>query len=170
MIDMSEHGIAGHTGTEGPPGEPQQQKQKKKKVRVKKPDPLAEFSKRIIGKLVTFFCSQTSGTETVEGVPMKIFADPDGRHIVELFSSDGAETYIYLDQVATFVVRPDMEEELEEEEYYEDYPEPRRHPGTDTRMPPQGQPVDEVYYSAGRRGPVIGGVPLKQPRGTERVE
>jgi len=65
---------------------------------------LIEFTKKVLNKLTRFYFTPASGLETIEGVPLLVFADPDGRHVVELFSSDGERAYLYLEHVTTFIV------------------------------------------------------------------
>lgn len=167
-------------------------KKKKKKSTKKKVDPIAEFSKRVVGKPATFLCKHSSGTEKIEGVPVSIVPDPDGRHIIEFYQDeDGSITFLYLDQVAQFITYPSPTE-AQQESYYDQrqpQPQPRRRTQMDMRRPPfepheyagvdptynpypgGGQPVDEVYYSAGRRGPVVANnEPPVELRRTERIE
>ncbi len=167
---------SGETSLVGVTLPPQQEKSVKKKKPSQKKDPMVDFVQRVIGKLVTFYCNQNSGNETVDGVPRFLFADPDGRHLIELLASDGSKVYLYLDQVASFVVQPEQTQEVQHERSRE----PRR-TAFDMRRPPgvevydpsadvEGQPVDEVYYSAGRRGPVIQGEAPREVRQTQRVD
>lgn len=169
MPTYGETGVS-EVETEAPQRKPQKQKSHKK-------DYLADFVQRVIGKLVTFYCNQNSGNETVDGVPRFLFADPDGRHLIELFASDGSKVYLYLDQVASFVVQPEQTQEVP----HERKAATAGRPAFDMSRPPQpttydpnahieGQPVDEVYYSAGRRGPVVQGEMPRDVRYTERVD
>jgi hypothetical protein len=64
--------------------------------------PLSDFAKEIVGKLVTFCGTVESGIDTIEGVPMSILQDPNGRWFLKFFSSDGSRAFLYLDQVAAF--------------------------------------------------------------------
>jgi len=72
-------------------------------VKAKNNIDLVEFTKKILNKLTRFYFTPASGLETIEGVPLLVFADPDGRHVVELFSSDGERAYLYLEHVTTFI-------------------------------------------------------------------
>jgi hypothetical protein len=77
---------------------------------------LIEFTKKILNKLTRFYFTPASGLETIEGVPLLVFTDPDGRCVVELFSSDGERAYLYLEHVTTFIVfqKPIQSEEAQE--------------------------------------------------------
>ncbi len=181
-----------HMTGEGVESAPQT-KPKKKRSTKKKVDPATEFSKKLIGNLTTFFCTHSSGTEKVDGIPVSITPDPDGRHVIEFFSEDGVITFLYLDQVVQFVIQPVPTESHNAGPYYEGVPgrrDARSRPRFDMREEPPyyaheyagadptynpypggGQPVDEVYYSAGRRGPVVANTePPVELRRTERIE
>jgi len=70
-----------------------------------KQNPMSDFAKEIVGKLVTFCGTVESGIDTIEGVPMSIIQDPNNRWFIKFFSSDGSRAFLYLDQVAAFYTR-----------------------------------------------------------------
>lgn len=123
----------------------------------------------IVGKFTTFYCTIGSGINTIDGVPMTIFADPDGRHVIQLFSSDGARAFLYLDQVASFHTQAEVPEVPVKQQagFNFDMNEgpPTDQSGNKEYYQPigqrPGQPVDEVYYRSGRGRAV--------PRRTERT-
>lgn len=125
----------------------------------------------IIGQYCVFYGKMSSGFETVDGVPMEIFTDPDGRSLIKLFSSDGARAYLYLDQVATFTTQPQapQEQSPRSQQFQFDMTQPppasagAQGVGREYYSQPQqpGQAVDEVYYKSGKGG--------STPRRTERV-
>jgi hypothetical protein len=69
---------------------------------------MSDFAKEIVGKLVTFCGTVESGIDTIEGVPMAIIQDPNNRWFVKFFSSDGSRAFLYLDQVAAFYTRGEV--------------------------------------------------------------
>ena len=135
--------------------------------RQKKPFPLSD----IFGRRTIFYCTVNSGTSTVEGVPINIFPDPDGRHLVQLFSSDGSRVFLYLDQVASFHTQEQVKPPKDQQGPLNLNMEQGPPTSSSTSMQgeyyqplgEQGQPVDEIYYRAGRdRGHHV--------RRTERVD
>lgn len=85
------------------PVQPIQPKVKTKKA-TPKVDFAAEFLKEIAGKFVTFYLNpQTQGgVDMVEGVPMCVIQDPNGRYIVKFFENEGSRAFLYLDQISVF--------------------------------------------------------------------
>jgi len=84
--------------------QPMQLKTKVRKA-VVKVDIVAEFLKEIAGKFVTFYLNPQSGqggVDMVEGVPMCIIQDPNGRQVIKFFETDGTRAFLYLDQIAVF--------------------------------------------------------------------
>jgi len=73
-------------------------------ARLDETNPVTTFTAEVIGKLVTFYCFADSGVDNVEGVPMVVLQDPNGRWFTKLFASDGSRLYLYLDQVSAFYV------------------------------------------------------------------
>jgi hypothetical protein len=78
-------------------------------------NPLADFSKEIVGKLVTFCGTVESGIDTIEGVPMTLLQDPNGRWFIKFFSSDGSRAFLYLDQVAAFYTHGENNDPLRQQ-------------------------------------------------------
>lgn len=146
------------------------QKKTRKKAPAKKKSTLEAAIK---GRFCTFYGTVSSGIETMDGVPMEVFKDPDGRHVVMLFSSDGARAFLYLDQVASFTTQPEAPQTQAQHRSQADLrfdmnqnvpgSGPAEGAGGEYYNQPQqpGQAVDEVFYSS-RRGQVT-------PQRTERV-
>lgn len=144
--------------------EPQKKKTTRKKTEKKK----SPIEAAIVGRYCTFYGTVGSGIETMDGVPMEINADPDGRHVVMLFSSDGARAFLYLDQVASFTTQPQAPEQQPKSPGFnfdmnQQTPQsgPAEGAGQEYYTQQPGQAVDEVYYNS-RRGQTT-------PRRTERV-
>jgi len=121
-------------------------------VKTKNSTDLVEFTKKMLNKLTRFYFTPASGLETIEGVPLFVFADPDGRHAVELFSSDGERAYLYLEHVTTFIVfqEPVQSEEAQEVKIGNKVDMN----ATDTLQQLQGQVADDEYCkpSASKEG------------------
>ena len=131
-------------------------KKKASKAKAKKTDK-AEFLKEVLGKLTTFYGTKDSDIQTMQGVPMTIVTDPDGRSLVKMYSDDGSRAYLYLDQIAALYTHGAQEGTGRGQE-----PEPE--PALDRNAvdpaklkgkggyntPIGGQMPDEIHYS--RRG------------------
>lgn len=77
----------------------------------KEEESLTPFAKEIIGKLGTFCGKVESGVDTIEGVPMALMQDPNGRWLIKFYSSDGSRAFLYLDQIATFYTHSEAEKQ-----------------------------------------------------------
>jgi hypothetical protein len=136
-----------------------EQPKRARKKTTKKKKSLLEAE--IIGKYCTFYGTVDSSIQTMDGVPMEILVDPDGRHLVKMFSTDGARAFLYLDQVASFTTQPTAPNQEQTSKGFQfDMSEPPT--VQDWHQPQQpGQTVDEVYYRTAQGRGV--------PRRTERV-
>ncbi len=135
----------------------------KKKASRKKAPKKNPVAAAIMGQYCTFYGTIGSGIQTMDGVPMEIVTDPDGRHVVVMFSSDGARAFLYLDQVASFTTQPQVPEQVQQGPLNFDMNQqvPGGSVGSEYHQPQQpGQAVDEEWYN--RRG-------QSTPRRTERV-
>jgi len=87
-------------------------KSKNDKTAEKANNPLADFIKEVVGKLATFCGTTGSGIDTIEGVPMAVLQDPNGRWFIKFYSSDESRAYLYLDQVSAFYTHSEVQQPI----------------------------------------------------------